>query len=246
MRRPAIKSLTRAALVCLVLALVVPLHAVAGGPTDIAAFRERQRKAKDPASRADLTIDFALAVSKQAKEDLNLAIYKGVKEWLADSAKDLKQLQTKQGKDDPEAKRLLAKLNDAITTIQADIDYVKAHQLDGVTMPADSYAGADREKIKSAVLQAWAERSPKDKVLAVLLPKPEWERKRTEERVGSEWKKYDISSMVVKVIVDKDDERATIHTIIVQVNHHQNESLQVGQKGAGFDPVDIAKKNLKH
>lgn len=237
------KRISSLLLLCVVLGLSTV--ALAGGETDIAAFRDRQRKAKSLGERAEVAFDFTLVLSRHARQDMNLEIYKGIKEMLNEGAADLKKLQTEKGKEDPEVVRLLAKLNATMTTIQGDVDYVKANKLDSVKMPEDVYAGADREKIKAAVNQAWKERYPTDKVMKVLLPKTEWERKKTEEKVGSEWKKYDISSMVVKVLVDKDDERATIHTIYIQVNHHQSEAYEVGRKGAGFDPMDIAKKNVR-
>ena len=66
----------------------------------------------------------------------------------------------------------------------------------------------------------------------------------TEEWVGDTKKRYDISSMVVQVVVKTDAETATIHGLYVQVNHHSSEALLVGTKDGGFEPRDMWLKNV--
>jgi hypothetical protein len=228
------------------LVLLTPLAAQAADPTDLAAHGAARRKAgKDAAARAAVTLDFVLAVAKKAKADMNPDMFPGIKEKLSLAAADVVELKKEKGAEDPEVVRMVERVKATLTEVQGIIDYIKANKLGSVAMPADVYSGSDKNQIKTAITEAWKQRYPSDKILKVCLPKTSWERKKTEEKVGSEWKRYDISSMVVKVIVDKDAETATIHTVYVQINHHTNEELQVGQKGAGFFPEDMAKKNVK-
>ena len=217
----------------------------AGGPTDPGTLIDARRNARDNAGqRASVTIDYALALAREAKANMSLDKAPGIKEKLNLAATDVKELRNAKGPDDPEVVRLIQRLKDTATEVQDIFDYVHENKLASVKMPVDVYAGGDKAKIRTAVLAAWASNYPDEKVAAVRFPNAKWERRKTEEKVGSEWKKYDISSMSVRVIVEKDAERMTIHGIILQINHHKSEELQVGRKGT-FKPEDMARKNFK-
>ncbi len=238
----SLRFVTRLVLVC---SLAFSSVAFAGGPTDPGDLIDARRKAKDdPSQRAKVTVDFVLALAREAKATLSDDMAPGMKEKINLAATDVIELRNQKGQNDPEVQRLIKMVNDAAAEVKAALEYVKENKLASVKMPADVYTGADKAKIRAAVLALWASDYPAEKVLAVRFPNAKWERRKTVEKVGTEWKSYDVSSMSVRVIVDKSEEAVTIHGVIVQINHHKSEDLVVGRKGT-FAPEDMARKNFK-
>jgi hypothetical protein len=111
-------------------------------------------------------------------------------------------------------------------------------------MPPDLYKGSDKAELESAIRAAWAKRYQADTILAIRFHNEKWTRKASKEFVGNTLKSYDLQSMTVKVIVDKSPELVTIHTVTLQINHHESERLLVGEKNAGFYPVDMDRKKF--
>lgn len=236
-----------ASLLLLALALVVtPANAGTVETADpVAYIQELKKVGDDTGKRVEIHCAYVRAMAAKSKAELSDALFPGIKEKLGTAAAEVVKLREAKGDKDPEFLRLKQLVGDTLTAVQADIDYVKAHILDAVAMPKDAYGGADKEKLRSAVAAAWKERYPQDQVLAIRLPEANWNRKVTEEWVGDTKKRYDISSMVVQVVVKKSDEVATIHGAYLQIDHHESEALKIGQKDAGFAARDMWAKNVK-
>lgn len=230
------------------LALLIRLPTAHAGTIDSAdpvAYKTELRKVgDDPTARIELHCRYVKAMAAKAKADMSENLFVGIKEKLGVAATEAVELGKARGTTDPEYLRMKQLLTDTVTDVQATIDYIKAHALDVVEMPKDLYAGADKSKLHAAVAAAWKERYAADQVLAIRFPQASWDRKVTEEWVGDTKKRYDISSMVVHVVVGKDAEVATIHGLYLQVNHHVSEALIVGTKDGGFSAKDMWLKNV--
>ncbi|MES2644649.1 MAG: hypothetical protein V4850_34495 [Myxococcota bacterium] len=235
--------------VALLFAFSLALPAAYAGTLESAdpvAYMTELRKVGDnPTARIEIHCRYVLAMAAKAKADMSENLFVGIKEKLTTAATEGVELGKARGTNDPEYLRMKQLLTDTVTDVQATIDYIKAHKLDVVEMPKDLYAGADKSKLKAAVAEAWKTRYAADEVLAIRFPQAAWDRKVTEEWVGDTKKRYDISSMVVHVVVKKTTDVATIHGLYLQVNHHTSEALQVGTKDGGFSARDMWMKNVK-
>ena len=152
-------------------AAALPMTAWAGGPTDPFTLIDARRKAKDdPAARANATLDWVLAVARDAKVKMRTEMFPGIKEKLNLAATDIQELKAAKGGDDAGVVQLVERLKATLTEVQGIVDYIKVHKLESVAMPADTYSGADKAKIRAAVQAHWKQTYPDDKVLAVRLP----------------------------------------------------------------------------
>ncbi len=93
------------------------------------------------------------------------------------------------------------------------------------TLPADNYTNDDRGDIEEWAKQAWRERKPKAKILAVRVPSSEWKHEVMWRYSSGTWHKIDRSRIQAQLIVQHDERLATIQPIDLWKNHLSNDQV---------------------
>jgi len=98
-------------------------------------------------------------------------------------------------------------------------------------VPAETYAGADKEELRALVRAAWEKRWPEDKIVAVRLPVKDWERtvKETYDEGSKSWEKTDKQFLVVHVVVERSEK------VVEMIPAFVNRDNLSGSQSAGVD-----------
>lgn len=231
------------------LALVISLAsaglAVASNdPADLLHYRQELRKAGDDLeARIQAHLTWVMAVLANEKAQLSTQKFPGIQEKFADAVADFRKLQAARGASDPEVKRLEALILEKKKLIIETLAFIKNAALGSVKMPADLYKGADKPEWIQLIKQTWQLRHPQDKILAIRFDQTQWKREKSKQWVenGDYFKHYDSSSMLVKVILEKDADVARLVPVFIQINHHDQNRKVVGGTGA---EQEMLRKNV--
>jgi hypothetical protein len=92
-------------------------------------------------------------------------------------------------------------------------------------LPPDTYAGADKAGLIQRATDAVKKQNPKAEVLAVRIPKSQWERETKWRYENREWRKIDRSRLQAQVIVKRDDKIAEIRPVNLWTDHTNNDAI---------------------
>ena len=119
-------------------------------------------------------------------------------------------------------------------------------------LPPDRFQGADRDVLSKLAIQAWKEREPNAKVLAVRIPSQEWKREVLWRNQTGTWYKIDRSKVQVQVIVQHDAKLAVVRPVNLWKDHLDNNQIKafpfhdenIELRPQGFLVLDNAKQEL--
>ena len=100
------------------------------------------------------------------------------------------------------------------------------------TLPADSYRGGDKDKLKQIAKEEFARLYPNQKILATRIQMDGWERY-TDKRwsTGSNsWYMVNYSTIQVLVAAPKDNKTAVLYPVNITKDHTKNDKIEVDAK----------------
>lgn len=86
-------------------------------------------------------------------------------------------------------------------------------------LPKDAYSGEDKEELKSMVEKAWANKYPKDKILAIRFSMTDWKKNTNIKSNSTGLYLKDSSALAISVIVKHDATVATIFQAYLNKDH---------------------------
>lgn len=92
-------------------------------------------------------------------------------------------------------------------------------------MPADTYAGDDRDSLVKIATNALKEQQPDADVLAARIPSQAWKREQLWRNQTGDWYKIDRSRLQVQLIVKHDDKLAVIQPINMWMDHLSSDQI---------------------
>jgi hypothetical protein len=92
-------------------------------------------------------------------------------------------------------------------------------------LPPDKYAGGDKAALIQRATDAIKKQNPKREILAVRIPKSQWERETKWRYENREWRKIDRSRLQAQVIVKRDDTIAEIRPVNLWTDHTDNDAV---------------------
>ncbi|MEO0482545.1 MAG: hypothetical protein AAF138_02895 [Planctomycetota bacterium] len=101
-------------------------------------------------------------------------------------------------------------------------------------MPADRYAGDDRQRLNERAINKWRELEPDAEVLTVRIPREQWNRSVKWSYSNGTWYKTDTSKLQAQVIVKHDNELAVVRPVNLYLNHLNSDELTANN----FDLID--------
>lgn len=179
-----------------------------------------------------------------AKKSNSWPLMEGAKRALDDNEQFAKILQAFNGDADPNATEVLTKVGTLKKECDALIAATKKATERKVTMPVEKYAGADKEKYRSAIKKEWQAQWPSDKILKIVFPS-DWTRKDEWNHNGNgNYSHTDMSYLVAWVIVQIDSQKAMMYPAYVNKNNLSKAiSYGVQTKGGSYvnDEIPLSK-----
>ncbi len=110
--------------------------------------------------------------------------------------------------------------------------------------PPDIYKGADKEKFRSMISDAWKKKYPQDKVLGIRFHSDHWVRNSNYKADAVSIYKSDTSVLPVSVVVQRDASVATIFPAYINKNNLSGEiSVGVNTKKKSYVVKEMLLKN---
>jgi hypothetical protein len=91
-------------------------------------------------------------------------------------------------------------------------------------LPSDTYSGPDKADLVRRATDAVKKQDPKAVVLAVRIPKAQWERETKWRYENREWRKIDRSRLQAEVVVKRDDKHAEMRPVNLWTDHVNNDA----------------------
>jgi len=141
------------------------------------------------------------------------------------------------------------KANAAIASAKAAVekasDEYSVKSAAAFRLPADSYRGGDKDKLRSQVQAQWKKNYPGDQVLGLRFTKGDWERRKESNYNNGSWYHYDNSVLVLYVVIKKSAVLATVYPVYVNKNN-QTGAITIGAetKGGAYSHQDMLIKNV--
>lgn len=196
----------------------------------------------------ELHCEHAVSMAAHAVKVKNPNVFNptsGITQTFQEAEKELASL----GPGHSDYTRLQQLIAESKAQVEAHHSTFQNASLSGTPMPPDAYKGADKAKLKQAVLAEWKKLYPQDKVLGVRFHMATWQRKQEKEWNGAikQWQFYDNSVLAVSVLVQKNASVATIFPVFLNINHKKGPNVVVGAetKGDGYVHKDMLLKNVK-
>lgn len=116
-------------------------------------------------------------------------------------------------------------LDDARAQVKQMAKTLEAQIIENNAVPADRYAGDDRDALVKLAQETWAKQQPDAKVLAVSIPREPWKRETRWVWGTGEWYKVDKSKLQAQLLVAHDEKLAVIRPINLVMDHLSNDTL---------------------
>ena len=126
--------------------------------------------------------------------------------------------------DATEAAKLKAKLEQTRSAVKKQEASLAGAIIEANQLPPDAYAGPDKAGLVQRATDAIKKQNPKAEVLAVRIPKSQWERETKWRYENREWRKIDRSRLQAQVIVKRDDKIAEIRPVNLWTDHTNNDA----------------------
>ncbi len=119
--------------------------------------------------------------------------------------------------------------------------------IDGNRAPKDLYAGADKAALKDRLLAAWKAQYPKDEVLDVRFSMENWKREVQHVWEKDRFRTYDVSRLIVTVILKTSDTIATLYVagFYKDPMAGDSQSVHVVERGSGSVYNQMRIENLR-
>jgi hypothetical protein len=123
------------------------------------------------------------------------------------------------------AAKLKAKLDQTRDAVKKQEASLAGAIIEANELPPDTYAGADKAGLIQRATDAIKKQNPKAEVLAVRIPKSQWERETKWRYENREWRKIDRSRLQAEVIVKRDDKIAEVRPVNLWTDHINNDAV---------------------
>lgn len=117
------------------------------------------------------------------------------------------------GNEDPNVQKAQADYQALLDEMGAKQAEFRTLTLKQVKMPAETYRAADKEAIRQTIQQAWQAAYPSDTILRIVLHSHQWEvtSRAKWDQGRKDWQFSETATLPAKVIVQKDEQTATIY-----------------------------------
>lgn len=195
-------------------------------------------------------LEAALAQAQKGLDDKNPNFFgpnSGPHQKLKQARASLAALAQAKGEKDPEVVRLTNAANAAEQKIEAMGKQLSSDALAKREMPSDGYAGSDKAALKGQILAHWKKKYPNDKVLGVRFFQTEWTRETNWKSNATSIYKSDYSWLGVKVVVQKNDEVASLFPAFANKQHQNSDQVIVSDDRSGSSYVvgEMLMKNVR-
>ncbi|CAN5499266.1 hypothetical protein BH11PSE11_BH11PSE11_13450 [soil metagenome] len=142
-----------------------------------------------------------------------------------------------------------AKANSAIANAKAAVESLSEQYSTKAAasfrLPAETYNGGDKSRLRDQIVAKWKENYPGDQVLGVRFLKPDWERRKESNYNNGSWYHYDNSVLLAYVVIKKSGELATVYPAYVNKNN-QSGAITIGAqtKGGSYSHQDMLMKHV--
>lgn len=199
-------------------------------------------------SLGELKAQQAVAFAEKGLKEMNANYFSessGTYQTLREAERLLAEGKIK-GESSSEYQRTVKAIADAGVAIGRVSEQYNKKAAASFRLPADQYRAGDKGQLKALVTAKWKALYPADRVLEVRFPKGAWERRNEWNWNNGSWYHYDNSSLLVYVVIKKNNELATVYPAYVNKDH-SNGAVKVGAetKGSGYSHQDMLLANLK-
>ena len=240
--------------VCLLTTLIVSMDASAQRkrPGAVMEYRNELREAgQNPKKTIPIHLKYALAMAEQAVKDKNPNMFgksTGITQAMDAAARELETLTKKKGADNAAVTSLTAQYNQTSEVIAKHEASFNEDRLASTKAPENNYKGEDKAKLESMIREAWKQAYPDDEVLGVHFPNADWKRESNRKWSDAEnqWYVVDTSILMVKFVVKKDGNTASIFPAYINRDNLSGElNTGVHTKKGGYVIEEILLKNYK-